>query len=174
MDLLDRLSIVAIACLIASAIVVSFFQHSNSPGDEEPRAVSRNPVTRPHCSEIKTRESKIRSLIENQSLDQAQRLVMKLIRQYPDNGEPHLLLGDIYLRKQDVIKALYKYRDAVDRNPDYLDKNTPLFQGKKLQNVVSEGLSELEKRAKRGNDAELGKDRRLIYYLQRRIAGACG
>ncbi len=174
MDWLDRISIIAITCLLTAAVVVTFLHRSNDAPDKTQKKASRTQITAPQFSKDDIREKKIRSLIESQNLEQAERLVMKLIRQYPDEGEPYMLMGDIYLRKQHVMKALYKYRYAVDRNPDYLDKNTRLFQGKKLKNVVLEGLSELKKRGGNGNDEKIGKDRKLIYYLQRRIAGACG
>ncbi len=174
MDWLDRTSIIAIACLVTAAFVVTFLHRSDGAPTETPKTASRAPTSNLQLSEIKNQEKKIRNLMESQSLEQAERLAMKMILKYPDNGEPYMLLGDIYLRKQDVMKALNRYRDAVDRNPDYLDKKTPLFQGKKLKSVILEGLSELEKKVNSSDDDELGKDRKLIYYLQRRIAGACG
>ncbi len=74
-----------------------------------------------------------------------------------------------------LFKALKAYRDAIDRNPDYLDRSTPVFQGRKVKHAVAEGLSEIERRAADGLATDqLKADRKLIYYLQRRLAGSCG
>ena len=86
-----------------------------------------------------------------------------------------MLMGDIYIRRQELIKAVLEYKEAVDLNPDYLDKKTPLFQGKKLKGAVKEALDEIEKKIKANNDDEaMRQNRKVIYYLQRRIAGSCG
>ncbi len=86
-----------------------------------------------------------------------------------------MLLGDVLLRKQEVVKAVIEYKEAVDLNPDYLDKKTQLFQGKKLKVAVTEGLAELERDIKgHPGDEDMKKNRRIMYYLQRRIAGSCG
>ena len=109
------------------------------------------------------------------SLDKAEALVREVISKYPYEAELHMVLGDIFMRRQEPVKAVLEYKEAVDLNPDYLDRKTPLFQGKKLKLIVKEALSEIEGRTKAGPGNELLKKyRKDIYYLQRRIAGSCG
>jgi len=68
-----------------------------------------------------------------------------------------------------------EYKEAVDLNPDYLDKKTDLFQGKKLKVAVDEALDEIEMELKANpGDKSMKDSRKLIYYLKRRIAGSCG
>ena len=86
-----------------------------------------------------------------------------------------MLMGDLFMRKQDPVKAMHEYRQAIDLNPDYLDKKTPLFQGKKLKVAVGEALAEIEHRLRQNpGDEALRSEKKIIYYLYRRIAGSCG
>jgi hypothetical protein len=86
-----------------------------------------------------------------------------------------MLGGDLLMRKQDPVRAMYEYKQAVDLNPDYLDKKTPLFQGKKLKVSVSEALTEIEGRIRKSpGDESLKREKKEIYYFYRRIAGSCG
>jgi tetratricopeptide (TPR) repeat protein len=85
-----------------------------------------------------------------------------------------MMLGDIFMRRQEPLKAMPEYRQAVDLNPDYLDKNTTLFQGKKLKVAVSEALTGIEKAIRLNQaDASINISRKNAYYLQRKIAGSC-
>ncbi len=174
MDRLDRISVMAIIGLVLGMIGVAIFHRSEARVVGPKAASFRFPQVAPQASEIRLQLKKIRALIENHSLKKAEALASQLLRQYPMEGEPRMLLGDVYMRGQRLTKALYAYRDAIDRNPDYLDKNTRDFQGKKLKHVVAEGISEIEKRSENEHDdQQLRKDKKLIYYLQRRIAGSC-
>ena len=85
-----------------------------------------------------------------------------------------MMMGNILMRKQEPIKAMREYKEAIDLNPDYLDKKTPLFQGKKLKIAAGEALAEIEKRIKADPKDEAAKnEKKTIYYLYRKIAGGC-
>jgi hypothetical protein len=86
-----------------------------------------------------------------------------------------MVIGDIELRKQDPVAAMEFFRSAIDLNPDFLDKKTEVFQGKKIKATVLEAKALIEKEleANPGND-ELSGKRKTVYYMLRRIAGSCG
>jgi hypothetical protein len=67
------------------------------------------------------------------------------------------------------------YRNAIDLNPDFLDKNTEVFQGKKIKATVLEAKAFIDKdlAANRVN-GDLREKRKTVYYMLRRIAGSCG
>ena len=173
MDRLDRISLWAIVILIigSSGLI------SHNMGEAKPdRNSQKRPVAfaGPAVSmEMDNRVKVIKALIEG-NLNKAEMLDMELISQYPYEGEPRMLMGDIYFRKQEPVRAVLEYKEAIELNPDYLDKKTPLFQGKKLKIVVREALDDIEKKLKLSPDDEaLKKERKIIYILQRRIAGSC-
>jgi tetratricopeptide (TPR) repeat protein len=125
--------------------------------------------------EIDKKVKLIKNFMEADNLSQAEVLTKELRDRYPYEGEPRMLMGDILMRRQEPVKAMLEYREAIDLNPDYLDKKTPLFQGKKLKIAVGEALAELEKRKKLNpRDESMQSERKTIYYLYRRIAGSCG
>ena len=100
---------------------------------------------------------------------------MSLASEYPYNWAPYMVIGDVRLRKQDPVAAMDAFRMGIDLNPDYLDRKTKVFQGKKIKATVLEarGLIEQGLKANPGN-SELREKRKTVYYMLRRIAGSCG
>ncbi len=174
MDRLDRISIWGIVVLI----IASFALITGHMGEARPE---RNPRQRTAASdaaappvEIAGKMKIAGNLLEAGNLARAEVLVRELMQNYPYEGGPRMAMGDIYMRRQDPVKAMLEYKEAVDLNPDYLDKKTPMFQGKKLKIAVREALAEIEKGVGRNPaDESLKRDRKTLYYMQRRIAGSC-
>jgi Flp pilus assembly protein TadD len=175
MDNLDRISIWAIVALIISSFVLA----SGYKGEAGPdRKLQKRMLSADYSvmnAEVKKKSDLARDLMESGNIEKAEVLVKEMIQKYPYEGEPRMIMGDIFMRRQELLMAMPEYREAVDLNPDYLDKNTDLFQGKKLKVAVNEALAEVEKRVeKTPDDASVRESRKLIYYLKRRIAGSCG
>ncbi len=175
MDRFDALSAVAAAALLVGSFAVA---HDHAVGAKAGRngqpvtAAADNPLT---STELDSKGRLIRNPLEAGSLPQAEILVQDLVRKYPYEGEPHMLMGDLLMRRQEPVKAMHEYKEAVDLNPDYLDKKTPLFQGKKLKVAVGEALAEVTNRIRLApGDESLKSERKIIYYLYRKIAGSCG
>lgn len=175
MDRLDRLSIWGIVILIIS----SFALISGHMGEarlarslQQQKTASTEPAAA--SDGITSQVKLIRSLMEAGNLAKAEPLAEELIRNHPLQAEAWMALGDVYMRKQESVKGVLQYKEAVDLNPDYLDKKTPLFQGKKLKVAVREALDEIEAGlARNPADEKLKEARKTIYYLQRMIAGSC-
>jgi tetratricopeptide (TPR) repeat protein len=175
MDRLDRISIWAIVILI----IGSFALIANHLGEARPDKTVQQQRTAaadtPAASaEVEARVKLARNLLESDSLEKAEALAKELLQSYPYDGRVHMVIGDIFMRRQDPVRAALSYKEAVDLNPDYLDKKTLLFQGKKLKAAVNEALADIDRRlGSQPDDASLKKDRKTLYYLQRRIAGSC-
>ena len=175
MDWLDRLSIWGIVILIIS----SFALISGHMGEarlqrslQQQKAASAEPAAT--GGEIASQVKLIRSLMDAGNLAKAEPLAEEMIRKHPYEGEARMAMGDVYMRKQESVRGVLQYKEAIDLNPDYLDKKTSLFQGKKLKVAVREALDEIEAGlARNPADEKLKNDRKTIYYLQRRIAGSC-
>ncbi|OGW37069.1 MAG: hypothetical protein A2Y97_01655 [Nitrospirae bacterium RBG_13_39_12] len=174
MDRLDRFSIWAIVILIiGSSALISHHVGETKPGQNIQQKMTTS-VNTAAISDIESNSNDIKRLIEGNNLSRAEILVKELVQKYPFEGEPRMLMGDIFMRRQDPVNAILEYKEAVDLNPDYLDKKTSLFQGKKLNIAVKEAIIEIEKRIKADPDDKLMKKyRKDIYYLQRKIAGGC-
>ncbi|UCD34478.1 MAG: hypothetical protein JSU90_09275 [Nitrospiraceae bacterium] len=175
MDTLDRISIWVIVVLIISSFVLTGGYRGEAGPDR--KAQQRNAAADYAAvnGEVKGKIKIARDLMEAGNLDKAEVLVRELLLKYPFEGEPHMVMGDIFMRRLEPVKAMPEYREAVDLNPDYLDKNTGLFQGKKLKIAVGEALNEIEEKIGSAPDDEfLLESRKTVYYLKRRIAGSCG
>ena len=97
-----------------------------------------------------------KDLLENNNLLKAEELATSLISEYPYDGAPYMIIGDIQLRKQNPVAAMDSYRDGIDLNPDYLDKKTEVFQGKKIKATVLEAKAVIDKELKvNSGNAEL-------------------
>jgi tetratricopeptide (TPR) repeat protein len=175
MDRLDRITILALVVLLAGMMIV-IGQHPREPkpdpGLQERIAAGATPAAR---AELGARVKVARNLIEGGGIAKAEALAQELKQQFPYQGEAYMLMGDVLMRKQQPVPAMYEYKSAIELNPDYLDKKTPQFQGKKLKVAVGEALAEIDRRlAQRPEDMSLQQEKKVIYYLYRKIAGSCG
>ncbi len=174
MDRLDRISILAIVALLISSFALS----ASHLGEARPGlGIQRRTagIESPQSNaEVENKMKIIKNIMESDNPGRAETIAAELIRKYPYEGQLHMAMGDILMRKQEPVKAMLEYKEAIDLNPDYLDKKTVLFQGKKLKVAVNEALAEIEKGIRLNpEDDSLRKQRKIIYYLQRRIAGSC-
>jgi len=174
MDWLDRLSIWAIVLLVISSSALI----AGHVGEAKPERGLQQRATVPDraasAGEVEGKVKLARNLIESDSLDKAETLCRELVQKYPYEGEPRMLMGDLYLRRQDAVKAILEYKEAIDLNPDYLDRKTASFQGKKLKKTAAEALAEIEKKVRLNpGDEDMKRAKKNIYYLQRKIAGSC-
>jgi len=175
MDTLDRISIWAIVILIVTSFVLSGGHSGEArPGSKQKQRIAAADYAVINI-EIEKKVKLAKNLLESNNLDKAELLVKEMIEKFPYEGSPHMIMGDILMRRQEQVKAMPEYKEAVDLNPDYLDKKTDLFQGKKLKVAVDEALDEIEMELKANpGDKSMKDSRKLIYYLKRRIAGSCG
>jgi len=173
MDNLDKYSVISIVVLIILSTILIFYQISSGEADNRTAVVLRQ-YKAPN-PELKQKVQIASALMENSNFDKASVLIEELVSQFPYDGSPYMMLGDLRIRQQSPIKAMLAYRDAVDLNPDYLDKKAPDFQGKKIKNTVNEArhLIEIELN-KNSADKNLRSYRKTVYYMLRKIAGSCG
>jgi hypothetical protein len=175
MDWFDRISIGAVVVLVTGTFVLTHGHKGEGKADRNQQQRTQAAATAVPSGELDNGVRLARNLIEAGNLVQAEGLVRDLQKKFPYQGELALLMGDVFMRKQDPVKAMHEYKAAIDLNPDYLDKKTPLFQGKKLKVAVGEALVEIDGRLKREpGDEALKQEKKVIYYLYRKIAGSCG
>jgi len=173
MDWFDRISIGAMAVLSVGTFVLVQGHRVEVRPDRELQ--QRAPVADAAANaELAPNVRLIKNLIEAGNLPRAESMIRELKQKFRYQGELSMLMGDVLMRKQQPIMAMHEYKEAIDLNPDYLDKKTPLFQGKKMKIAAGEALTEIENRNRQNpDDASLKHEKKVIYYLYRRIAGSC-
>jgi hypothetical protein len=173
MDRLDRFSLFVIIILLISSLALmgNHMGEARSRLDDQQKGTSKGPVIN---SKIEHKVKSIRDILDGGNLVKAEILAKELIQEHLLEGEPRILMGDIFMRKHEPIMAVLEYKEAIDINPDYLDRQTPMFQGKKMEVAVKEALSEIERNIEKNpEDKSMKKYRKDVYYLQRRLAGGC-
>ncbi len=173
MDRLDKISALFLLGLVSVFVFLAF----DFPGEAEVK--KDNVVNRVTpgmtFAEFEPRIKTLKNLIDAGNIEKAEAIIDELQAGYPYEGDIYMIKGDIMIRKQDPVNAIRAFREAVDLNPDYLDKKTPDFQGYKIKVAIKEAREEIVKRlAKNPADKDTKKARKTMYYLLRRIAGSCG
>ncbi len=169
-DRLDKISALAITGLVlwALALVMVQFAAQEERLEVQPAVVRVDP-------ELDKKIALAKTLLAGNSIEQADKLLAELIAVYPFEAMPYLLNGDVHLYRQDPVGAMLEYRKAVDLNPDFLDKKSELFQGKKVKKTVEEARAVIESGlAAKSGDETLLAARKVYYYMLRKIAGSCG
>jgi len=173
MDELDKKTITAIIALVG-ALTVVFFLQGNDVQSGSLSAESRI-ENRIYSPELEKKVKVVTDLLAGNNFEKAEQLIDGLISEYPYEGQPYMLLGDLHLYRQNILQAMLAYKEAVSYNPDFLDKKAPLFQGKKIKNTVKEARVYLEEQlARNPGDNQLKEYKKNIYYMLRKIAGSCG
>ncbi len=175
LDRLDKLAFLAVAVMVvaASIIIVS------SSGLDNPTAgitgVSRQAVII-ISPEFDNKLKITKTLLNSGNLPKARELINSMIKDYPFDGRPYMLLGDLYVHGQQPILAMLEYRKGVDLNPDFLDKKAKeLFRGKQIKNILDEARQTIGAGLEESpGDPQLKQQLEILYYMLRRVAGSCG
>lgn len=175
MDRFDRISIGAVFVLVLCSGALIYGHRGDLKSDRSTLQRLQAAVPAASNGALDNGVRLARNLIEAGNLSQAETLLRDLKKTYPYQGELSMLMGDLLMRRQDPVGAMHEYKEAIELNPDYLDKKTPLFQGKKLKIAVNEAKTEIENRLRQDpENGSLRQEKKTIYYLYRRIAGSCG
>jgi hypothetical protein len=174
-DRLDRMALAVLVILIVSALGLVFFQ----PGAAD-QVVKKGPGLRQSVvvasPELDKKLATAVALLNGGDPAKASELLDALIVEFPYEGGPHMLKGDLFIRKQQPVEAMLEFRQGVDLNPDYLDKKiTALFQGKKVKSTLEEARLAINAGlARNPGDQALRQQREVLYYMLRKVAGSCG
>lgn len=175
LDRLDRLALVVLALLLVSALGLIIFQPGQvGQATKRGRGVRQSVVL--INPDLDKKLAAATTLLNGGDPVKAGQLLDALIVEFPYEGGPHMLKGDLFLRKQQPVEALLEYRQGVDLNPDYLDKKmVEVFQGKKVKSSLEEARQAIDGGlARTPGDATLREQRKVLYYMLRKVAGSCG
>jgi len=174
LDSLDKwaLLLITLAIIYGAALLVTGNGLSQAGEDDRRRQPAPQLVLNP---ELDNKIQQARDLLVRENLDKTEMLVDSLLGEFPFEGRLHLLKGDILVRRQQPVDAMYAYKEAVELNPDFLDRKTELFQGKKIKVTVEEALAAIEVGLKGNPDDTLMKGHlQTVYFMKRKLAGGCG
>ena len=173
MDKLDKLTFVLLAALVvwAAFLVVRQIQ---APQPEKSRLGGRIESGGDVNPDFEKKVQAAKKLLTAGNLELAEPLLKSLLLDFPYEGTPHILQADYFIRRQQPVAAMREHRLAIELNPDFLDKKTPLFQGKIIKRNLEEVLIIINEELRRNaTDQAMLESKKILTYLKRRIAGSC-
>ncbi|MHB8811568.1 MAG: tetratricopeptide repeat protein [Desulfobulbaceae bacterium] len=174
MDRLDKWTaffVLALSCY-ATVLLISANGTSQAKEDEKRSQEVRQHVLTP---ELDSKIQTAKNLLRQENLEKSEALVTTLLGEFPYEGELYMLKGDILVRRQQPVAAMYEYKEAIQLNPDFLDKKTKQFQGKKIKVTVEEAMAAIESGLRKDpEDSKLRNDQKTLYFMKRKLAGSCG
>lgn len=175
LDRLDRISLLVITLLIVAMLSVILISKEHSSPADNLREGSRQAVII-ISPEFDNKIKVAKNLLAGGNIPKARGLIDSMIKDYPYDGRPYMLLGDLYVYKLQPVQAMLEYQKGIDLNPDFLDKKAKdVFRGKQVKGVLNEAR-EVITRGLRQNprDPVLKEQLEVLYYMLRRVAGSCG
>ena len=174
MDKLDKITILGVTVLTLYACLLLFMSNDQTLADQTRK---RNQPVQQYIinPDLNNKIKMAKNLMEQDNLEKTELLVNSLVGEFPYEGKLYMLKGDILMRRQHPIAAMYEYKEAISLNPDFLDKKTKSFQGKKIKVTVDEAMAAIESGLNKNPDnSQLKNDRQAVYFMKRKIAGSCG
>ena len=176
-SLLDSFTTVSLTLLIAITTVM-LIQQGTAAHQDEGTAVSRKEQAEEMYRQRLERDKKIYQDVEKffaqKQYPAALGALQKVQEEHPDNPRSLIYQARLQYDTGKMVDAISSYRQAVESEPDFIDKKTPLFIGKVIMHDLTASKEKLvrEKRL-RPKDKEIKKALDELLYLQRRVAGGC-
>jgi len=85
-----------------------------------------------------------------------------------------MLKGDILVRRQQPVAAMYEYKEAIQLNPDFLDRRPSSFR-EKDKGDRREAMAAIESGLRKDpEDSKLKNDQKTLYFMKAETGGSCG
>ena len=93
---------------------------------------------------------------------------------HPDNSTSLLWQARLQYEDGMLAESLASYRQAIDQEPGYIDRKSPLFVGKSIKQKVDDSQEKLQREMQlKPGDMSVKKALDDLLYLKRRLAGGC-
>ncbi len=177
MDRLDKINIVIlVGLLLITAGMVT--QHEiTAKKQDRPESDAGLVLKKQYEKKIAENAETYKEVINLQKLGHYAEALTKLeeiIQSHPEKAQAYIYKAQLLNSQGNLVESIKMYRAAIEMEPDFVDKKSPLFVGNTVLKLIPEARSKLnrEKKLKPG-DKMITAALDNIYYLQRRIAGGC-
>lgn len=177
MDLIHKLSIIAIIVLsiVTAGMLV---QHQIAIKNDQAANVDQQADLKKSYDQRIAQDTEtykeVTQLVSEKQYSDALKKLEEVKTAHPENPLSSVYMAQIQYGQGKIASAVHSYRVAVDKEPDYIDKKTPLYIGDKIMALISEARSKLKREQKlKPGDKTISLALEDVYYLERRIAGGC-
>jgi len=170
LDGFDMLVVAAVAVLMAAAAAYSL---SGGERRATGAAVARSRAASP-SPDIYPKLSAAKALLDAGQVKESVDTLAALEKEYPADPEAHALLGQAYAKLEDYPHCMSEFKAALAMDPDYVDKKSEKFIGKRIKTAVRDGMAEAKASlAKNPADPAARAELSDAYYLEKMLAGGC-
>ncbi len=175
----DRLSWAALGVSIVAACFLVYTNHQEAaavgvanPHASAPRFALSGGIQPQRPKELEDALAGARKLLEDEKFPEVVSTTENIIKQYPKESFAYVYLARAYTKQDQLEESLKHYRQAVELNPDLVDRKSPDRIGPELKLIVKKAV--VKARTKEFKDRpDSKKVLKALYYLQRRLAGGC-
>jgi len=173
LDRLDKLVIFAVIIMVIAGLTIIVKNYDQDGPTNSTFSRQAVVIISP---EFDSKLNLTKTLLNTGNISKAKELIDSMIKDYPYDGRPYMLFGDLYVHQQKPVLAMLEYRKGIDLNPDFLDKKAKkLFRGKHIKNILVEARQVITAGLKKNpGDPQLKQQLETLYYMLRRVAGSCG
>ncbi|WP_417914469.1 hypothetical protein [Candidatus Electronema sp. JM] len=173
-DPLDVLTKAALAVLTAVMLFMLVQQRLRAPADESGGVAGELRRIEQRLAQDKALYQEVAALAEQRQHDAAMDKLKQIQAAQPNNSRSFLWQAQLQYENGDLADALASYRQAIDLEPGYIDRKSPLFVGKDIKKNVLEAKDKLQREVTlKPNDPDIKRALNELLYVQRRLAGGC-
>jgi lipopolysaccharide biosynthesis regulator YciM len=118
---------------------------------------------------IKKKFGGIEKLITENKLEKALLLLKQMEATAKGDAHVYFLQGKIHAMRKEYAESIKGFLRAVKHDPDYVDEGCALYKGTLIKEVTLDAIEHYKGKG----DSESKKATKLVYAMQRRLAGSC-
>ncbi|NPA94333.1 MAG: tetratricopeptide repeat protein [Thermodesulfobacteria bacterium] len=166
--------LIAIGVIVLSMIVQHEMNQSRTVAAQEDSSAALKRKYEQQMAKNAWLYKKVLVLEKKGKLNEAMEELHKILAEHPSDAYGFVLEARLLYRQGHLADAIHFYRKAIEMDPDYVDRKTPLYIGDEIMKVISNSRAKLHRERKlKPGDPKIKAAIDDIYYLQRRIAGGC-
>jgi tetratricopeptide (TPR) repeat protein len=179
MNIMDRfdkfnITLIVLISLITIGMLVNQEIIQSRQGNDEAAAAEKARYYAEQMALNAKIYQEVTSLMDQGLNDDAMTKLQEVMKTYPGRGQSYVYIAQLSFKSGKLADTIHNYRLAVEKDPDFLDKKTPLFIGHEINGLVTESLEKFGREVKlKPNDKEVRNTLEDLYYLQRRLKGGC-
>jgi len=173
-DPLELLTKAALAALAAVMVFMLVQQRLLASAASEVSAAENLRRLEQKLTQDKLIYQEVAALAEQRQHSAAMEKLKDIDAAHPDNPRSLLWQGKLQYELGEIADSLASYRQAIDKEPGFIDKKSPLFAGKDIRQHVEESQAKLQReQTLKPGDSSIKKALEELLYIKRRLAGGC-
>lgn len=118
---------------------------------------------------IRKTYSKVMELIDSGALEKALLMLKQMETGNKNDAHLYFLQGEIYSKMKLYKESITSFLKAVKLDPDYVEEGCSLYRGTLIKEVTQDAIEYFKDRS----DSASRETIKIVYAMQRRLAGSC-